>query len=124
MFAAQTRAQTVKVQVTLRKAYGFGSSAMSMNPFDNQTLNLAFPGVTFGAMPARGADDATHSDEDRAAALREAELASGYRSAGGLSVDDLIDPAQLRNRLLDALRVAGNRLTGPTQPVQRTGTLP
>ena len=52
MFAVQHAVTVPKIQLTLRKAYGFGSTAMGMNPFDNQTLNLAYPGVTFGAMPA------------------------------------------------------------------------
>ena len=53
MFVAQQRATVPKLQVTLRKAYGFGSTVMAMNPFSGQTLNAAFPGVTFGAMPTR-----------------------------------------------------------------------
>src|SRR6056297_1184963 len=109
MYAAQRRFRHPKFQVTLRKAYGFGSTAMGMNPFDGQTLNLAFPGVTFGAMPARGADDATGADEDGRAALRRAELASGYRSATGLSIDDLIDPRDTRDLLLRGLAMARPR---------------
>lgn len=109
MYAAQRRFRHPKFQVTLRKAYGFGSTAMGMNPFDGQTLNLAFPGVTFGAMPARGADDATGADEEGRVALRTAELASGYRSAAGLSVDDLIDPRETRNMLLRGLALARPR---------------
>ena len=123
MFAAQHRATVPKLQVTLRKAYGFGSSAMGMNPFDGQTLNLAFPGVTFGAMPSRGADDATKADEARRQALLEAELASGYRTAAGMSVDDLIDPAELRHHLLAGLRAARARLRGHASPVARIGHL-
>lgn len=123
MFAAQHAATVPKIQLTLRKAYGFGSTAMGMNPFDNQTLNLAYPGVTFGAMPARGADDATGADADTAAALREAELASGYRSAGGLSIDDIIDPTQTRNAILAGLAMAAGRLTGPVEPKARVGIL-
>ena len=121
MFAVQHAVTVPKIQLTLRKAYGFGSTAMGMNPFDNQTLNLAYPGVTFGAMPARGADDATGADADTAAALREAELASGYRSAGGLSIDDIIDPAQTRNAILAGLAMAKARLTGPVEPKARVG---
>lgn len=120
MFAAQTGARVPKVQVTLRKAYGFGSTAMAMNPFDGQTLNLAYPGVTFGAMPARGADAATGGDTG---ALREAELASGHRSAAALSIDDLIDPADTRNMLLAGLDAAAARLRGPVEPVARIGNL-
>ncbi len=121
MFAVQHAVTVPKIQLTLRKAYGFGSTAMGMNPFDNQTLNLAYPGVTFGAMPARGADDATGADEATAASLREAELASGYRSAGGLSIDDIIEPAQTRNALLAGLAMAAARLTGPVEPKARVG---
>jgi acetyl-CoA carboxylase carboxyltransferase component len=103
MFLAQRSACSPKLQVTLRKAYGFGSSVMAMNPFDHQILNVAFPGVTFGAMPARGADAATGADEVTARALATAERESAYRSAAGLSVDDIIDPRELRNVVLRAL---------------------
>lgn len=34
MFVAQRRLQSPKLHVTLRKAFGFGSSVMAMNPFD------------------------------------------------------------------------------------------
>ena len=40
MFAAQARVRSPKLHVTLRKAYGFGSSLMAMNPFDQQTVTL------------------------------------------------------------------------------------
>jgi acetyl-CoA carboxylase carboxyltransferase component len=116
MFVAQHRATVPKLQVTLRKAYGFGSTAMGMNPFGGQTVNVAFPGVTFGAMPSRGADDATHADDAARAAMRQAELASGLRSASGLSVDDLIEPSELRNVVLAGIRRAAARLDGPFVP--------
>ena len=68
MYAAQHRSRSAKLQVTLRKAYGFGSSVMAMNPFDGQTLSVAFPGVTFGGMPARGADAAMRATAIRTSA--------------------------------------------------------
>ena len=46
MFVAQHRINAPKFHVTLRKAFGFGSTVMAMNPFDGQTLTLAFPAVT------------------------------------------------------------------------------
>ena len=73
MFAAQTRAQTVKIHVTLRKAYGFGSSVMAMNPYDEQTLSFGFPGATLGAMGASGASNAVGADEATRAARRAKE---------------------------------------------------
>lgn len=123
MFAVQHLATVPKIQLTLRKAYGFGSTAMGMNPFDGQTLNLAYPGVTFGAMPARGADDATGAGDAEAAALRDAELASGYRSANSLSIDAVIDPRDSRTMLLRGLRTAAARLQGPAAPKARVANL-
>ncbi|MCP4717734.1 MAG: acetyl-CoA carboxylase carboxyltransferase subunit, partial [Deltaproteobacteria bacterium] len=52
MYKAQSAVRSAKLNVTLRKAYGFGSSLMAMNPFDQQTATLAFPAATLGAMPA------------------------------------------------------------------------
>ena len=52
MFAAQTAATTLKLHVTLRKAYGFGSLVMSLLGFDNQSATFAYPGATRGAMSA------------------------------------------------------------------------
>ena len=119
MFLAQHHATVPKIQLTVRKAYGFGSTAMGMNPFSGQTLNLAFPGVSFGAMPARGADEATGADQETREALREAELSSGYRSASALSIDDIIDPSQTRNMLLQGLEIASSRISGAVNPKQR-----
>jgi acetyl-CoA carboxylase carboxyltransferase component len=41
MYAAQRSATTPKVEVTLRKAYGFGSMVMSMIPYDGQSAVFA-----------------------------------------------------------------------------------
>ena len=124
MFAAQTRAQTVKIHVTLRKAYGFGSSVMAMNPFDEQTISLGFPGATLGAMGAAGASNAVGADEQTRADLQQAENESSYRSANGLSFDDLIDPRELRNAVLAGLAASARRRAGAAEPVARTGITP
>jgi len=124
MFAAQTRAQTVKVHVTLRKAYGFGSSVMAMNPYDEQTLSFGFPGSTLGAMGASGASNAVGADEATRAELHQAENESSYRSANGLSFDDLIDPRDLRNVVIESLVVSAQRRSGAATPVARTGITP
>ena len=52
MFAAQTMATTIKLHLTLRKAYGFGSMVMSLLGFDQQSRTFAYPGATMGAMSA------------------------------------------------------------------------
>ncbi len=124
MFAAQHRLTSPKLSVTLRKAFGFGSSIMAMNPFDAQTLSLAFPGATLGAMPAAGGGAAAKADAGTQAALDAHELAGPWRIASALGFDDVIDPRELRNALLRALELARGRRAGPLAPVARVGVLP
>lgn len=124
MFTAQTRARTVKIQVTMRKAYGFGSCVMAMNGYDEQTLSYAFPGATMGAMGAQGAGNAVGADDETRDALRRAELESSYRSASGLGFDELVDPRDLRNVIIDGLELSARRRRGAAEPVARVGITP
>ncbi|MCB0996398.1 MAG: hypothetical protein KDB21_14980 [Acidimicrobiales bacterium] len=124
MFAAQAWCTTVKLQVTLRKAYGFGSMVMSMTSFSNQTLSYAFPAATLGAMGAAGSSRSVKADEDTAAAIRQAELDASYRSASTLGFDELVDPRELRNALLHGLRLSAQRRTVAPEPVSRVGIMP
>ncbi|HEV8298092.1 MAG TPA: carboxyl transferase domain-containing protein [Acidimicrobiales bacterium] len=124
MFAAQVGTQTPKFHVTLRKAYGFGGCIMGMLGFNAQTATYAFPGATLGAMPASGSSKATRADEDTTALLRQAELESSYKSARGLGFDELLDPRDLRNVLIDGLEVIAARRDPAPQPVSRVGFLP
>jgi acetyl-CoA carboxylase carboxyltransferase component len=124
MFAAQTLATSPKLQVTLRKAYGFGSMVMAMIGFDGQSSVYAFPGSTMGAMGAAAMSRATGADADVAARLREAELQASYRAAGTFGFDELIDPRETRNVLLHALERALYRRQAPAEPVARIGILP
>jgi len=112
MYAAQAAVRGPKLHVTLRKAYGFGSSLMAMNPFDGQTTTLAFPGARLGAMPAESGAEAAGMDEDVRSLLRHAELGGAYSAADRLSYDDVIDPRDLRDELLRALELSGGRLGG------------
>jgi methylmalonyl-CoA decarboxylase subunit alpha len=74
MFAAQTAATAPKFEVTLRKAYGFGSMVMGMIGFDGQSAVFAFPGATMGAMGAAAMSRSRKSDVDEAEMLRDMEL--------------------------------------------------
>jgi acetyl-CoA carboxylase carboxyltransferase component len=69
MFAAQTMATSPKFEVTMRKAYGFGSMVMGMIGFDNQSAVFAFPGATMGAMGAAAMSRSRGSDLDEAELL-------------------------------------------------------
>lgn len=100
MFAAQTAASTLKLHLTLRKAYGFGSMVMSLLGFDHQVATFAYPGATMGAMSAAALSRASHAGEDLSEKLRNAELQASYRSAEGMGFDELIDPRETRDALL------------------------
>jgi acetyl-CoA carboxylase carboxyltransferase component len=124
MFAAQTAATTIKLHVTLRKAYGFGSMVMSLLGFDQQTATFAYPGATMGAMSAAALSRATHAGEDMSAKLRDAELQASFRSAEGMGFDELIDPRETRDALLAALRRGLSSRQAAAAPVTRTVILP
>ena len=98
MYAAQYLATTPKFEVTLRKAYGFGSMVMGMIPFDGQSGVFAFPGATMGAMGAAAMSRATGSDPDEADRLRTMEVEASFRSAKTLGFDELIDPRETPQR--------------------------
>ncbi|MET0148979.1 MAG: carboxyl transferase domain-containing protein [Acidimicrobiales bacterium] len=109
LFAAQRRYPGSKLHVTVRKAFGFGSSAMAMNPFDHQTLTLAFPGVLLGAMPAASGGRAAALTADEQAAAEILQAGGPYRTAHTMGYDDVIDPRDLRDRLLAGLVMAGGQ---------------
>jgi acetyl-CoA carboxylase carboxyltransferase component len=124
MFAAQARVRSPKLHVTLRKAYGFGSSLMAMNPFDRQTVSLAFPGARLGAMPATGGGAAAGIDGDAQQVLDHAELGGAYSTADTMSYDEVIEPRELRNALLAALQLASQRRSEPPEPGRHYGITP
>jgi acetyl-CoA carboxylase carboxyltransferase component len=124
MYVAQTQATSPKFEVTLRKAYGFGSMVMGMLSFDSQSAVFAFPGVTLGAMGASAMSRARGSDEDEAAMLRAQEVQASYRTAKAFGIDELIDPREVRNVLLHSLERALLRRQAPAEPVARIGIVP
>jgi acetyl-CoA carboxylase carboxyltransferase component len=109
MFRAERRITAPKVHVTMRKAFGFGMVTMSGSPFDNQTLSYALPGVNLASMPAGSGGRAAKLSEAQQREAEEAQTAGPYRMANGMGVDDVIDPRELRNALLNALLLAEGR---------------
>jgi len=119
MFFAQAKLRSPKIHVTLRKAYGFGSSVMGMNPFDRQTATLAFPVAHLGAMPAAGGGEAARASEEVRERLAAVEHGGPWSAADTMSYDEVIDPRDLRNALLRALRLSGARRGSPRPPRRR-----
>lgn len=116
MYAAQAALRGTKIHVTLRKAFGFGSSVMGMNPFDGQTLSLAFPGATLGGIPALGGGQAAGADATTQAQLQAAQQHASWSAADTMAYDEIIDPRDLRSILIRGLEQAAahqHRAPGP-----------
>ena len=124
MFAAQTAATTLKLHLTLRKAYGFGSMVMSLLSFDDQVATFAFPGATMGAMSAAALSRASHAGDDLTAKLRDAELRASFLSAERMGFDELIDPRETRDALLASLQRGLSSRQAAAEPVSRTVIMP
>jgi len=122
LFAVQHRMRVPKLHVTLRKAFGFGSSVMAMNPFDGQTVTLALPSITLGALPADSAASRIDDEDERARVAAEQSEAS-VRAAARLAYDEVVDPRDLRDALLTGLDLAEGRDTAPREP-RALGILP
>lgn len=124
MFVAQHRLRVPKLHVTLRKAFGFGSSIMAMNPFDGQTVSLAFPAITLGSMPAASGAAAAKLDEATRARIAAEQAGGAFHVADRLGYDEVIDPRELRNALLQGLILTAGRGTAAYAPVQWSGITP
>jgi len=103
MFSAQRRYRGRKISVTLRKAFGFGSSVMGMNPWDGQVMSLALPTVSLGGVPAIGGAEAAGSDEEEANQMQEIQ-SGAWVPADNMAFDKVIEPSQLRNELIEVLQ--------------------
>lgn len=106
MYAAQCQlAHVCKIHVTIRKAFGFGSSLMGMNPFDDQTFSVALPGIHLGAMPASGGAQAAGLNEEEKQSMAEHQSNSAWMTGDNLAHDEIIHPAHIRNIVLKILHL-------------------
>lgn len=126
-------ANVPKITIVVRKAFGFGGSAMC-GYGAGQTLTLAWPSADFGSLPmsggllaAYGADLATSKDPK----VLEKQLEEAYKKYCGpypaaaiFNVDDVIDPRETRPRITRALDLALSRRSVPPSPVMRHGVMP
>ncbi|MBK9668066.1 MAG: hypothetical protein IPO61_20370 [Gammaproteobacteria bacterium] len=97
---------------------------MAMNPFDGQTLTLAFPGISLGGLPAAGGARAAGLDSTAESRMAEAQAAGAWSAGDTLAYDEIIDPRELRNALLRGLQLARGRRCEPAEPVLRGGVWP
>lgn len=102
MFYAQRRFRGKKIVVTLRKAYGFGSSVMGMNPWDRQTISLALPSVSLGGVPAIGSTAVAKLDAQESERIQKIE-SGAWVPADSMAFDKIVDPRDLRAELIAAI---------------------
>ena len=89
---------------------------MGMNPYDRQTVSLAFPVASMGAMPAGGSGTAAHVDSETQAALNAIQIGGPWDPADTMNYDEIIDPRELRNYLIDAMELVSGREAGAANP--------
>jgi acetyl-CoA carboxylase carboxyltransferase component len=115
------------ITVVLRKGYGLGAQAMAGGSFHAKDMVVSWPSGEFGGMGLEGAVrlgfkkelDAAGTPEERED-LEKRLIDAAYKRGSALSmashteIDDVIDPADTRHRLLGLLAAC------PT-PLARTG---
>jgi acetyl-CoA carboxylase carboxyltransferase component len=117
MFVTAATMSVPWLAVVLRRGYGLGAMAMTGGGFHAPLLTLAWPTGEFGAMGVEGAvrlafrRELEELPDGEAREARVRELIEAVRAQSGaltmasvFEIDDVIDPADTRDRLLDALR--------------------
>jgi acetyl-CoA carboxylase carboxyltransferase component len=129
---AYSEATVPKLTVILRKAYGGSYLGMSSKDLGAEAV-MCWPSTVLAVMEAEMAAPiiyrrelaaAENPDEllkQKAQQYRE-EFANPYRAAERLHVDDVIDPAETRPRLIAALETALDKQE--TRPPKKHGVMP
>ena len=126
-------ADVPKFTVVIRKAFGYGGSAMC-GYMGGQTLVMAWPTVDFASLPvesailtAHGAELAAAEDPDalyRQLTEDYSRFLGVYPAAASMNIDDVIDPRETRPRLVRALDLALSRRSARPEPAMRHGVMP
>jgi len=109
MYLASRRLRTPKVSVLMRKGFGFGLVTMAHMPHDRQTLTLALPSANIAAMPAQSGGKTANLDDETRSKIEQAQRGGPYGLADRLGIDEVVDPRELRNALINGLLVAAAR---------------
>lgn len=119
MFVVAGSVTVPYVTVILRKGYGLGAQAMAGGSFRTPALTVAWPTGEIGGMGLEGAvrlgfrkELAAEPDEAARRQLEDRLIAAAYRNGKALNaathfeIDDVIDPATTRQRILTVLEAA------------------
>jgi acetyl-CoA carboxylase carboxyltransferase component len=132
MLYAYSEATVPKITLTIRKAYGGAYLGMCCRDLGADFV-YAWPSTELAVMGAEGAapvifrrelaeaKDPEKALQEKIAEYRE-EFANPYRAAEHLHVDDVIDPAQTRPRLIETLEMLLDKQE--TRPAKKHGIIP
>jgi acetyl-CoA carboxylase carboxyltransferase component len=120
MLYAYSEATVPKLTLTIRKAYGGSYLGMCSKDLGADIV-FCWPSTELAVMGAEGAapiifrkelEEAENPEELLKQKIREyrEEFANPYRAAANLHIDDVIDPAETRPRLVEALEVIINKV--------------
>jgi propionyl-CoA carboxylase beta chain len=132
MLYAYAEATVPKITVITRKAYGGAYCVMSSKHLRGD-INYAWPSAEVAVMGSRGAVEVLYSRQAKAAADPKAFLAekeaeyqetvsNPYVAAERGYVDDVIDPATTRARIIRALSLTRNKRD--VNPAKKHGNIP
>ena len=121
------------LSLTIHKGFGYGAAAMG-GLGAGQSTTLAWPSADFNAIPLDSGIQAAYrgvleaaDDRDTEQARLEAELGAlcgAFPAAEQMKIDDIIEPAATRPRLIQALERALTHRSQAPEPAMRWGFLP
>jgi propionyl-CoA carboxylase beta chain len=129
---AYAEATIPKVTVITRKAYGGAYCVMSSKHLRGD-INYAWPTAEIAVMGAKGAVEVLYGrqakqEEDPEKFLQEREqeyqdtVANPYVAAERGYIDDIVEPARTRIRIINALKIVENKRD--TNPMKKHGNIP
>ncbi len=132
MLYAYAEATVPKLTLTIRKAYGGSYLGMCSKDLGADAV-FCWPSTELAVMGAEGAapiifrrelESAEDPDKLLQEKIREyrEEFANPYRAAENLHIDDVIDPAETRPRLIEALEMTINKVED--RPTKKHGIMP
>jgi len=126
---AYSEATAPLITVITRKAYGGAYDVMASKHI-RADLNFAFPNAEIAVMGAKGAINILHRNKIKEnPSLREElleeyeeQFAHPYIAADRGYIDEVIDPVQLRNRIMDGLSLLKQKKA--MRPARKHGNIP
>jgi acetyl-CoA carboxylase carboxyltransferase component len=113
MFVTAASITVPWITIVLRKGYGLGAQAMARGSFHANDMTVAWPTGEFGGMGLEGAvrlgyrkeleavtDDAERAELESALIAKAYENGSALNMASHVEIDDVIDPADTRARIV------------------------